>query len=161
MTTALSWRWAFGTEIIIIFLILIMIRPLKEPSPLKGETVDWVGIFLSAVGLALVALGFIMSSQLGWWEAKRIFTIGSAKIAPFGLSVVPFLLALGAAFLTSFANWQAKREADGNTPLLRLGLLNNQRFVSAALAAAMLNLVLAGILFTTPFFYKRHWDSML
>ncbi len=33
MTTALSWRWTFGSEIIIIFLILIMIRPVKSEVP--------------------------------------------------------------------------------------------------------------------------------
>ncbi len=158
MTAQFSWRWAFASEIVIVLIMLALIRPVRDSEPAKGETVDWLGIFESALGLALVVAGFIMSSQYGWWEAKRVFVVGGLEIAPFGLSIVPFVLGAGFIFIALFIHQQQRREDNALTPLLRLGLLDNQRFVSGVVVSGILNLILAGILFTTPLFLQSALD---
>ncbi len=159
MASQVSWRWAFGSEAIIVAIIVLLLPVLPAPSPPDPDpehpiTLDYGGIVLSAGGLALLTLAVIASGEYGWWVARRPFPLGSWEIAPLGLSVVPFGLAIAIALLVAFYFWQERRDRQGQTPLLRPGLFQNRRFVRGATAATLLNLIMAGMLFTAPVFLQ-------
>jgi MFS family permease len=159
MASQFSWRWAFGSEAVIVAIIVLLL-PVLPATPPPGRdsdppiTLDYGGIALSASGLALLTLSMIAAGQYGWWVARRPLSLGSWEIAPFGLSVVPFGLAIAIALLIAFYFWQKRRDRHRKTPLLRPDLFQNRRFVRGATAATLLNLIMAGMLFTLPVFLQ-------
>src|SRR6476469_1980734 len=66
-TTELSWRVVFAGEVVVAIGILLGTRLLKEPKR-EGTAprLDWVGGTLSALGLGLLVLGVLQSSNWGW-----------------------------------------------------------------------------------------------
>src|SRR6476469_718473 len=66
-TTELSWRVVFAGEVVVALGILIGTRLLREPKR-EGTAprLDWVGGTLSALGLGLLVLGVLQSSNWGW-----------------------------------------------------------------------------------------------
>lgn len=163
MASQFSWRWAFGSEAVIVAIIVLLL-PVLPATPPQGRdsdppiTLDYGGIALSASGLALLTLSMIAAGQYGWWVARRPLSLGSWDIAPFGLSVVPFGLGIAIALLIAFYFWQKHRDRHGKTPLLRPNLFQNRRFVRGATAATLLNLIMAGMLFTLPVFLQGALD---
>lgn len=163
MASQFSWRWAFGSEAVIVAIIVLLL-PVLPTTPPQGRdseppiTLDYGGMVLSASGLALLTLSMIAAGQYGWWVARRPLSLGSWEIAPFGLSVVPFGLAIAIALLMAFYFWQKRRDRHGKTPLLRPDLFQNRRFVRGATVATFLNLIMAGMLFTLPVFLQGALD---
>src|ERR1700759_966947 len=60
ITTAISWRAAFAFQALMIVLILVLARRLRDPLPADPDRpFDTVGAGLSAIGLALVVTGIL------------------------------------------------------------------------------------------------------
>jgi hypothetical protein len=110
---------------------------------------DTVGALLSIFGWSCIVLGILGIQQYGLWIAKQPLVMGSLEIAPFGLSVVPFLIGTGVLLIYGLFQWeahQAERGADGlfRRELFRLPGLTSGfavRFVQMAIMAAFLFLV--------------------
>ncbi len=154
MTSYFSWRWAFASEAIIVAIIFALLFVLPESKRQTDISLDWLGVFLSAAGMAAVVFGIILSSQYGWWHAKRAFSVGGVEIAPLGLSVVPFMIGAGVILLVLFIHWQQKQEDRGKDPLLHVNLLRNGPLMAGVTAGGIMNVILGGAMFTIPVFLQ-------
>src|SRR5436190_4761493 len=93
ITTFLSWRVAFGGEVVIIAIVLFGTRRVKDVPYTGDRRVDYVGAILSALGMGGVVLGILV------WEE--------------GGAAVGLLLAVGVFGLGSLAWWLRDRKRDG------------------------------------------------
>ncbi len=155
LTTAYSWRWGFRINIFVVVLLILGSVLLKDSRDTKEKAeLDWLGVFLSSVGLFLLVFGIIQSSDYGWWAAKQVFTLGGVHLSWFGVSVTPYAVGLGIAFLAAFAWWQKYREDHKHTPLVSMGLFKNRQFISGAAVTAALSLSLTGLIFIFPIYFQ-------
>ena len=116
VTTYFSWRWVFAGETVVVIGILLFRRRMASAPPAEHRPkLDVVGAALSAIGLALVVFAVLKSSAWGWIAPKASPTIGGHEIDPFGLSVVPFLIAIGIGFLMVFAWWRSGARVGART----------------------------------------------
>lgn len=155
LTSNYSWRWAFRINIIVVLLLILGARFVKEARD-RAEKIelDIVGILLSSLGLVAVVYGLIESSSYGWGAAKQAFALFGQPFAPFGLSIAPVAIAVGAALLALFGLYEYKHELKGHTPLVSLGLFKNRQFTAGAITTAMLALGQTGLIFAVPIFYQ-------
>jgi MFS family permease len=96
VTSAWTWRLVFAGETVVVIAILAfgVRRILDGPRP-ERTPLDVVGAGLSALGLGLAVFGILKSSSWGLITPTGALTIDGNEITPFGLSVVPFLIAAG------------------------------------------------------------------
>ena len=154
LTSFFSWRWGFGLEVVIVIIIFFFIRHIRE-SERQSISLDWRGTILSTSGLMMVVLGFLLAGQYGFWLERRPFTIGDVQFNPFGLSPTPVFIVTGIALLIGFAHWQEHLQRTGRTPLLRMSLLANWRFMSGVGTDTFRQLGLSGLLFIIPVFSQQ------
>lgn len=107
ITSAISWRAAFVFQAIVIAVIVLLSRSIKDPLPADPERAfDVRGAVLSAVGLILIVTGILAADDNGW--------------------VMLGLLITGGLFLVwFFASVRAKERA-GEEPLLSITLFRNR-----------------------------------
>jgi MFS family permease len=128
ITTAISWRAAFVFQAIIIVVIVLLSRDLKDPVPADPtRPFDIVGAVLSAIGLVLFVMGILAADNSA------------------ALSVV--LIFLGAAVLVGFFAWIRGREREGKAPLLSTSLFRNRTSNLALVTQNVQWLVLMGTSF--------------
>jgi MFS family permease len=107
ITTALSWRWAFVFQAVIIATIVFLSRPIKDPLPADPtRPFDTIGAVLSAVGLVLIVMGILAADNNGW--------------------LMLALLVVGALVLAAFFRHIRAKERAGEEPLLSTGLFRNR-----------------------------------
>ncbi len=154
MASQWSWRLAFGSETLIVAIILALAYLLPRSEPQPEATIDWLGILLVATGFMFILFGVILASNYGWVWAKRPFPLGDWEVAPWGLSIVPFLIALGLTSLAILGLWQQQQVQLRKTPLMHPVLLRHRPLLASMTAAGLLNLIMAAILFTIPVFLQ-------
>lgn len=142
-----GWRWAFAPSLLALISIWFRRRSLPQLSVYCDQPIDWVGGLLSFLGLGLILSGVSLSMEFGWWEPKRVLTIGEFVVPPFPLSIVPPLIAAGLILLGFFGFWQRRQARKGGASILRAGLLRKPAFVLGMLAAMLHTLVTAGVQF--------------
>jgi len=153
-TTYASWRWAFASEAVIVVIVLAFSYLLiSQKKPVKPK-LDWFGVVLSAAGMACLVYGLILTTNYGWWNAKRPFVIGGLEIAPFGISFAAILMIAGIIFLLLFVVWLIRQERRGNEPLSPTSLFKNKPYIAGNTVFLMLQLCIAAMLFTIPFFLQ-------
>jgi len=147
LTTEASWRWAFRLEVVVVIAVLALVHNLQpDPAVEERPRFDFVGASLSITGLAGVVLSILLGQTYGFWLAEQPFELGGLEIAPFGLSVVPFMFGIGALLLLALFRWEAHLESTGGSGLFRPsvfaigGLLTGfwVRFAQMAINAAFL-----------------------
>jgi MFS family permease len=107
ITTAISWRAAFIFQAAIVATIVFLSRRIADPiAPDPKRPFDAVGALLSAVGMFFMVFGILQADSNG--------------------VLMAVLVAVGAAFLTSFFVYIRARERAGREPLLSTGLFNNR-----------------------------------
>ena len=156
LATNYDWRWGFRVNLVVVALLIIgsVLIPESQDKKEKPE-LDWLGVFLSATGMLSFVFGIIESTRYGWWNAKEVFSaFGHALTMPWGLSVVPFFVALGAIILTLFLIWEYKHEQAGHTPLVSTKLFNNRAFTSGVVTTAVMSLGQTGLIFSLPVFLQ-------
>jgi MFS family permease len=148
-TTELSWRVVFAGEVVLALAILLGTRMIGEPRVAgPRKRLDAVGGALSAAGLAVAVLGVLQASNWGWLLPRN------SPIEPFGLSLTPFMIALGALILVAFGRWERRREGRGEDPLVHLSLISIPRLRGGLAMLVAQNLILMGIFFTVPLFLQ-------
>lgn len=142
-----SWRLAFPIELALIPLILKLVK-IYPPAPTAESTsIDWVGGCLSFLGLGLTLLGLSLAGEFGWWEAKKnLAFLGVARL-PFGISIVPILIASGLVCLGIFAFWQRQQNQARRASLISAGLLNRRAFVNSLVVATLHSALITGLSF--------------
>src|SRR5689334_5931346 len=134
VTTYLSWRVAFGGEVVIIAVVLLGSR-LVHDVPYTGDRgVDVVGAILSAVGMGGVVLGILV-----WQE---------------GGEAVGALIAVGAVALSSLAWWLRKRKREGKPALIDAGLFSSKYFRLGISSQALQQIALGGLMIALPIFLQ-------
>ena len=107
ITTALSWRWAFVFQAVIVATIVFLSRPMKDPLPADPtRSFDTTGAVLSAVGLVLIVMGILAADNNLW--------------------LMIALLAVGAIVLAGFFRHIRAMEQRGEEPLLSTALFRNR-----------------------------------
>src|SRR4051794_33549325 len=155
VTTTFSWRYVFGAETVIVILVLIVHRRLKQgPNPASPPHLDLVGVALSAVGLGLAVFGVLKSSEWGWVEPTGAMNIGGKEITPLGFSAVPFFILAGLGCLALFALWEERLEREGRDTLLDRSLLRIEQLRAGLTTLMMTQLVLLGTFFVLPVYLQ-------
>jgi MFS family permease len=107
ITTAISWRASFIFQALVIAVILVLSRPLKDPLPPDpNRRPDTLGAILSALGLVLIVAGIQVADDNAWWTLA--------------------LIAVGAVVLVFFFLHIRSKERKGEEPLLSTALFRNR-----------------------------------
>ena len=155
VTTEFSWRYVFAAEtVIVIGILLLRKRLVRAPALERPPKLDIIGVLLSAAGLGFVVYGILMSSEWGLVEPRGAMTIGGTEITPFGFSVVPFLILLGAGILAAFVMWEERRERAGRDILFDRALLRIPPLRAGLLTLMMQQLILLGTFFVMPVYLQ-------
>ena len=137
-TTYLTWRLVFGSELIIVFVILLLRNHLTESKPLLNwKDLDVIGALLSIVSLILIVLGILFLSNPQTWAYVPIFVVS------------------GAILFTVFLYWQRRRINKGLEPLSDISLLKNRLFGLGNINSIISQIPLAGFLFIIPVFLQQ------
>ncbi len=155
VTTYLSWRYVFAGETVIILAILILSRMTHESkSVLTTSRIDIPSVLLSASGMALLIFGILQSKAWGWVVPKAVPQIGNTDIAPFGISIVAYLLLVGAYILRKFIQRQRTLETTGRNPLLSVSILSISALRSGLSVLSAQYLITAGVFFILPVYLQ-------
>ncbi len=135
MTTFLSWRYGFGCELIIVFIILLMQNklPTFEPTESKSD-LDIVGAIISFIGLVLLVLGILSLSE------------------DIPTSIV--IIILGLIALTAFALFEIKRKRNGKVPLLDMDLFKDRNLRTGTAILLLSYLAMGGALFAVSLYLQ-------
>jgi len=156
LTTYLTWRVSFVLEVCVVLATLALSTRIKAPKEQRPPAkLDYLGAFLSALGLALVVLGVLQASKYGWTAARvPMVGLGRTLIAEGGISpVIPFVVA-GVIVLGLFALWERHMLKAGKDALLNIGMLKNRAVLFGLLAIVAFMFMQAGFLFVGPVFMQ-------
>jgi MFS family permease len=134
ITTYLSWRAAFGGEVVIIGIVLSGIRLVHDVPYTGDRRVDVVGAILSAVGMGGVVLGILV-----WQE---------------GGGAVGALIAVGLVALGSLAWWLKRRKREGKPALLDADLFKSKYFRLGISSQTLQQISLGGLMIALPIFLQ-------
>jgi MFS family permease len=135
ITTGISWRAAFGFQVAVIMVIILLGRRVVDPLPPDPtRPFDVVGSILSAVGMFFVVFGILQADNDG--------------------VLMAVFLAVGAAFLIWFFLYIRARERAGKEPLLSLGLFRNRTSNLGLVTQNIQWLILMGTSFVVAVFLQ-------
>lgn len=163
LTTFYTWRWAFAFEVAIVIVMVAMSGLIaKDKLVEKKPTLDITGAIISGLGLSAIIISILIAPEYGLVLAKKPFEILGLSLAPFGLSVVPFILATGIILLSLFFMWENKLILEKKTPLLNPRLLRNSKFNLSLVSQFFQLVVTAGFLFIYPLYLQItfSWSAM-
>ncbi|MBG0740193.1 DHA2 family efflux MFS transporter permease subunit [Paeniglutamicibacter antarcticus] len=155
LTTAYSWRWAFGINIPLGILItvgaLFTVTESKDPG---ASRVDWVGAALSVVVSATLVFGLIEGRNYGWWTVQKPMEIGRWTWS-IDLSPVPFAFALMLVAGIGFIFWGRARSRRGAGSMLDFSLFSIRSFRNGNIAAMIVSLGEFGIVLSLPIWLQN------
>jgi MFS family permease len=148
-TTELSWRVVFAGEVVVAIAIIAAHSWITD-AVREGRTpkLDYLGAFLSALGLSVTVYAILQSSTWGWLEPKN------SPIEPLGFALTPFVIGAGIGVLYLFRLWQVRREAWGQDPLVRFELLRVPKLRAGLTSMLAQNTMLMGIFFAIPLYLQ-------
>jgi len=136
MTTFLSWRYGFATELIIVFIILIMRNKIPNFEPTESrEDLDITGAIISFIGLVLLVQGVLTLS-------KDITT-----------SII--IVILGLVALAIFALFETRRKRNGDVPLLDMDLFKDRNLRTGTAILLLSFLSMGGALFAVSLYLQN------
>jgi MFS family permease len=136
ITTAISWRAAFVFQAMVIVVIIVLSRRVRDPLPADPtRPFDVLGAVLSAVGMFFVVFGILQADS--------------------DLALMVGLMAAGVAFLVSFFLYTRGRERAGKEPLLTLQLFRNRTSNLALVTQNLQWLLLMGVSFVVAVFLQE------
>ncbi len=156
ITTFVTWRLSFAMEVVVVA-IVVSLRHKVVDAPLEGAKpkLDYLGVVLSATGLACIVMGILLAGSYGWVHARQPFKIGNAVIlGTGGISPVPIFVALGVLILAGFIAWQAARERRGKEPLVHLSIFRHRAVSSGLLVTLVQMFSQGGFMFIVPVFLQ-------
>jgi MFS family permease len=134
ITTYLSWRVAFGGEVLIIAIVLLGSRRIHDVPYTGSRKIDVVGAILSAVGMSGVVLGILV-----WQE---------------GGGAVGALIAVGLVALGSLGWWLRKRKREGKATLLDPDLFKSKYFRLGISSQTLQQISLGGLMIALPIYLQ-------
>jgi EmrB/QacA subfamily drug resistance transporter len=146
VTTLASWRYVFAGEVVVVIVIFLLARRIKDSAAEAQPRLDYVGVVLSILGLGMLVFGVLRSSAWGWVTPKP----GAPQF--FGVSLTLWLILLGLLTLWGLLVWEARLERLGREPLFRPTMLRNQQLVGGLTMFLFQYFIQAGVFFTIPLF---------
>jgi MFS family permease len=128
ITSAATWRLAFGVQTLLALVILYLANRIEDPG-VQGEkpSFDVLGAVLSAAGLFFVVIGILQASTYGWFRSTQDFSVGSFVLIPRGgISPVWLFVLIGALLLLWFFRHIESMQKAGKTPLLSPRMFQNR-----------------------------------
>jgi MFS family permease len=143
ITSAISWRWAFGFQAAVVATIILLSRRVVDPVPPDPQRAfDATGAILSAVGMLFLVLGILQAG------------VNNTRLVIF--------LAVGLALLAGFFFYIQSRQRAGKEPLLSIDLFRNRVSNLGLITQNLQWLLLMGTSFTVAAFLQteRHYDAI-
>jgi EmrB/QacA subfamily drug resistance transporter len=134
ITTYLSWRVAFLLEDVVIAIVLVGIRLVRDVPYTGPRRVDAVGALLSVLGMGGIVLGILV-----WQE-------GGESVAA--------LLAIGAIALGALVYWLVRRNRQGKPTLLDPDLFRSKLFRYGISEQMLQQIALGGTMIALPIFLQ-------
>ncbi len=134
ITTFLSWRIAFLLEAIIIAIVLLGIKLVKDVPFTGVRRIDLVGSVLSVVGMGGIVIGILV-----WQE---------------GGGAVGALIAVGLLGLGSLGYWLVRRKKAGKPTLLDPALFRAKAFRLGVSQQMLQQIALGGSMIVLPIFFQ-------
>ncbi|WP_431218950.1 MFS transporter [Leifsonia xyli] len=147
LTTYASWRYVFAGEVVIMAVVLLFNRLVRDSGERERVRIDALSVLLSALGLVLVVFGLLQTKTWGW-------LLPTTDVAVLGLSPVPYLVAGGAVVLWLFFLRQHALIDRGRAPLLDPGLLRISRLRAGVGSLGLQYTVTAGLFFVVPIYLQ-------
>jgi MFS family permease len=137
LTTVVSWRAGFLLEALIIAVVLVAGRSIRDVPYTGDRSVDGVGAFLSVVGMGGLVVGVLV-----WQE---------------GGESVALLLAIGAAALGMLVWWLRRRRREGKSMLLDPSLFSSKAYSVGVFQIFLQQVALGGMLIALPIYLQLVW----
>jgi EmrB/QacA subfamily drug resistance transporter len=138
ITTYLSWRVAFGLEVVVIAVVLSGHGLIKE-VPYEGPRgVDLVGAVLSSLGMGGIVLGVLV-----WQEGGE--SVGA-------------LIALGAVAMAALAYWLLRRKREGRPTLVDPDLFRSKPFRLGVSEQMLQQISLGGMMIALPIYLQMVFE---
>ncbi len=134
ITTYLSWRVAFGLEVVTIAIVLSGIKLVQDVPYTGSRQVDIIGSILSAVGMGGLVLGILV-----WQE---------------GGDLVAELMVVGVAALAGLVYWLRRRKREGKATLLDPDLFRSQLFRYGVSGQLLQQIALGGTMIVLPIYLQ-------
>ena len=135
MTTFLSWRYGFASELLIVIIILAMRNKIPDFAPTESKRdLDITGAIISFIGLILFVLGILMLSE----DATTSIVV----------------IILGVIALAVFALFEIKRKRKGKVPLLDMDLFKDKNLRVGSIIILLSYIVMGGGLFVVSLFMQ-------
>ncbi|MBX9718009.1 MAG: DHA2 family efflux MFS transporter permease subunit [Microbacteriaceae bacterium] len=155
LTTAYSWRWAFGINvplgIIILVGLMLFVVATRDEHP---QSIDWTGALLSVITSGFLVFGLIEGRTYGWWLAADGLKLGDWEW-PLALSPIPISFAISLAAGALFVWWGLRRERAGKSTMLAFSLLRIGSFRNGNVAALIVSMGEFGIILSLPLWLQN------
>ncbi len=138
ITTYLSWRIAFLLEDVIILIVLLNIKLVRDVPYTGPRSVDLVGAVLSVVGMGGIVLGILV-----WQE---------------GGEAVGALLVLGAVAMGGLGYWLVRRKREGKATLIDPGLFTSKVFRFGISGQMLQQIALGGTMIVLPIYLQMVFE---
>ncbi|HEY6533904.1 MAG TPA: MFS transporter [Acidimicrobiales bacterium] len=162
LTTNYSWRWAFGINVIISPIAIVLALLFIKRGKVTGNhtAIDFPGALLVACGTFLVVFGLSQGPTYGWLEPKEAFHIAGLEVWPTSLpiSVVSGAFLLGAGLLAVFVRVELVKERNGRHPLFEFSQMRRPSFRYGTVVVMIAALGQLGMLFCLPLFLQTSSD---
>jgi EmrB/QacA subfamily drug resistance transporter len=145
-TTYASWRWVFAGEVLVGAGILLFGRRMADAPVEDPPRLDRLGSLLWALGMGLIVLGVLKSSEWGWILPAE----GGQSIG--GLSPVVWLILGGLVSLRLYLSHTRRVDEAGGEPLVTPGLLRNRQLSGGLLMFFFQFVIMMGIFFVIPLY---------
>ncbi|WP_104087205.1 MFS transporter [Arthrobacter sp. GMC3] len=146
-----SWRWAFGINIPLVIIILVIAVVFLPQSQRSQGRVDGMSAVLSIFGLGLLAFGLVEGRVYGWVTSKKPFSLFGGTWDS-GLSPAFVALMLSVVLLAVFIGRQVviSRGNSKHQPLMDVKLFSISSFRNGNIATLIIGLGEFGIIAVLP-----------
>ena len=134
VTTYLSWRVGFLMEVVIIAIVLVNIKLVRDVAYTGLRKIDTVGAALSIVGMGGIVLGILV-----WQE---------------GGEFVLLIMAVGAVALAALAYWLLRRKREGKVALLDPDLFKVPNFRIGVSQVMLQQITIGGAMIALPLYLQ-------
>lgn len=154
VTTYFSWRYVFVAEVVIMAIVLLGVKLIRDGVKMPHVRIDIPSVFLSGGSLVLIVFGMLQSKSWGWVLPMEVPDIAGVPITPFGLSVVPFIILVGVYLLRLFWVRQQKLAAAGRDPLVDVSMFSLTVLRSGLAVLTTQYVIIGGVFFMIPIYLQ-------
>jgi len=154
VTTNFTWRYVFAAETLVMIFVLFVTPRIKDAKISTKATLHVPSVVLSAAGMSLLVFGVLQSKTWGWINPMSIPEIAGRQIAPFGISLVAYLILAGIAVLYWFYSLQQQLEQQKKSPLLNVSMLRIPTLKSGLTVFFSQYFTIAAIFFVIPVYLQ-------